>query len=244
MPNDKGCALIDFNICMYHRYKHQRATKHIIELYEASFVDRVAEAESVQKAMAASSQLDNLNSRIRQLNKESNLPDDLGVIEYGAFLYGWRQMRDGRISPDMLESFCKQKQYMKGWSCLPPRHEYGYFPIQTRQWNKEWDIITHWLSLIWCMLRWNLSLELIDQLENTLLGYVSNINSIIEDRKHTDTLSVLFSLHKMKRCLNTGADQVALDLAREYKEEREKLRSMCAFHGYPSEWLPGDFDVK
>lgn len=234
MPDNLELISIGRNLSMYHQYKHQRATKHLIELYEAYFTDCMTETESIEKATTACFQLDRLNSRIRELNQESNVPDDLGLIDYGAFLYGWRRVRDESISPDALEKFCRREQYMNGWSYLPPRHQYNYLPAQIRRWTQEWDVIVRWLSLIWHMLRCDQSLVSIDQLESTLLAYVSNIDFT---RNQHHTFDMLSSLHKMKACLHIKRDG-------EYEDEREKLRSMCVFWGYPSKWIPRGFGTE
>lgn len=230
MHNDAAPAAP--NLFKYHWYKHQRATKHIIELYEAYF----AETDSVQKAAIACSQLDKLNFRIRELNKEFNLADDLGLIHYGAFLYGWRQTRDGNVSPNALEDFCKRKPYMKGWSCLPPRHRYDYFLTQSQKETKEWDNIIPLLSLFWRMLKWDQSLVWVDQLENALLGYIGKANCIERDYK-LDISLILSALRKISGCLSAKTDIG-------YEKERETLRSICVFHGFPSEWIPQNFSAE
>ncbi|KAA8641426.1 hypothetical protein EYZ11_010928 [Aspergillus tanneri] len=231
---------------MYHRYKHQRATKHLIDLYEALETDYLDLEEQVKKSELAISHIEGINSRIKECNREQNLPHTLGVIDYGAFLYGWEQKKDRALIRSDLTEFCKRKQYMKGWSCIPPSHNYEYFPPTKDHGAGRWDVLTHWLSLIWSLLKQPSQLELVDDLESKLQCYVSDAEPITDEPTcYFDALSVLISLHEMNRLLvEHSVARTPNEIADNYEREREQLRRMCELQGIQRDWVPADITVE
>lgn len=225
---------------MYHRYKHQRATQHLVDLYEADRNN--TDDKHAEQARSAIRQIESINSRIRELNKEFGLPVDLGVIDYGAFIYGWNQKGDRDVLKEQLERFCERKQYMRGWSRLPPVHDYEYPVPQDKQRHEPWDAVVHWLSLIWTLLRQHSKLEIIDELEEMLLRYIGNEQSSAMSMSSDcqfDVLGALVSLHEMSRLLDlTGIRACPSNTEWAYEHERQQLRCMCEFNGCPSEWIP------
>ncbi|KAI9039856.1 J domain-containing protein [Aspergillus affinis] len=162
----------DISINYIAKYKHQRATCHLIELYQAYMADPMKS----QEAEAAIVQLERINSRIQDLNNEAGLLSTLGVVDYGVFLYGWDLRQDRAMLKDQLENFCTRKQYMKGWCNIPPTHDYGYFAEPEESVNDEWEILVPWLRLIWAMLKRQSESdspsEFLDHLEGMFLGYL------------------------------------------------------------------------
>ncbi|GMG48119.1 unnamed protein product [Aspergillus oryzae var. brunneus] len=219
---------------IFHRYNHQRATQHLIELYEAYTSDPTDE----QKLLVAIEKIDSINSRIRDLNEESQLPLDSGVIDYGVFIYGWERNKTDN-SKQQLEVLCRRNQYMKGWSCIPPHHDYGYFDYEN---NKTLSVILPlWLQLVWALLK-KKQLDFVDDVEVTLLSHASSEACSLQP-VCLDIPTVLSLLHQMGRLLDKGKKkQNCVRIASEYEDTRETIRRMFKFEGFQTGWIPSSME--
>jgi hypothetical protein len=232
----RGATSKTHQLHMYHIYKHQRATQYLEELYQA----HTNKPTNKEKSLAAIQQIEAINLRIRQLNKEHSLPDTLGVIDYGVFIYGWGQKKGRILLTQQFEDLCRRKQYMKGWSCLPPSQDYKYFSSSSELSRVLWDVLHPWYQLVWSLLKQQRpKLKFIDDVEAILLSYVDESSSADLNPSvcHFDALGALLLLHEMSRLLGEVQDeQDSAHLASAYDDIREELRRMCEFEGFPSEW--------
>ncbi|KAL4889159.1 hypothetical protein BDV59DRAFT_205432 [Aspergillus ambiguus] len=225
----------DHPLQMYHRYKHQRATQHLIELYEADRNGDGAEGKAAQAIF----QLDKINTRIREINQEYELPERLGIIDYGAFLYGWNRQEDRALRDAKFEAFCRRNHYMKGWSYLPPRRMYDYFNDRDGCNHTVWESITAWLKLIWILLRQQGQSDIIDELETKLCKHAGDMSD------QFDGPFVLSKLHSMSRLLHAQYSAILPSaVIEQYEGERTLLQRMCNFNGFPAQWIPGNYHVE
>ncbi|KAI9036321.1 uncharacterized protein KD926_002085 [Aspergillus affinis] len=221
----------------FHKYKHQRATLHLIDLYGACLVD----STEPDKAETAVKHLKIINSRIQFLNHELGLPSDLGVIDYGVFQHSWELKQDRQVVEQGLKRYCATKRYMQGWSNMPPTHDYSYFPEPEEPDNDEWDILVPWLRLIWALLKKRPRLEaqlvLLDDIEGMLLEYLGDPGEDLSVSP-CDALTAIISLHEMSRLAPYDAGSETGISIQDYEIERENLRRMCEFQGFPCTWIP------
>ncbi|PYH40588.1 uncharacterized protein BP01DRAFT_361093 [Aspergillus saccharolyticus JOP 1030-1] len=232
---------------MYHHYKYQRATKHLRDLYEAY---RAGSLEDAEKAIC---RIKVINSRIRELNEENRLSIEFGIIDYGSFLYGWEGRQGTAYMKRGLEDLCRRKRYVKGWSCLPPQHDFRYFeePISYPGQHQPviWDILSPWLQVLWNLHKNCLHQPFIGDCELQILDYAKNGGFSVHCdriRHHYHALRTLFvALKEMAFFLKRWQmRQDAAFSACEYGIRREEMRRVCEFEGLPIAWIPDKIAIE
>jgi hypothetical protein len=77
----------------------------------------------------------------------------------------------------ILADLCRRKRYPDEWCKMPPRHDWEYSPYQPAYWEKEWDIFTPWIKLVWTMLKRQVPEELIWSIKTTMLERAESIQT-------------------------------------------------------------------
>lgn len=210
----------------YHQFKHQSATKHIIDLY---FESEAGHSTDSERCKWIQRRIDTINARIRVLNVEHRLPESLGIIDYGAIIQGWK---DGGHA---LRDLCEWKQYVVGWSTVPPTHDYRYLAQCSPYWERSWDIFLPWLQLIWTMHKRRVPHDVLERTEWSFLEYVRGINEAYVRLPLRGDVILAF-LHSLSQLLWEMCEAG-------YDQQREELRRICELSGFPLQsWFPRTFE--
>jgi hypothetical protein len=251
------------SVLSYHKNKHQRATKLLINLFAESGGGWFIIGQHCQRLK---DNLDEINERIRALNRENKQDEGLGVIDYNTITYSWEYTR-WRVKPSediqqwqqqKLVGFCRRKQYPMGWSKIPPVHNHAYEPYEPAYWEKKWDVFDPWLKLLWLMRKTLFEEETIEEMKAAMLTQktifndkLRENNKIFEANPFTHTLdftSLLDILDSMALCLTTTHKNEPADIKdfelKQYETKREILRQICELNGYPQTWIPADFETE
>jgi hypothetical protein len=104
-------VIVQRTLLLYHRYKHQQATKLLIDFFTASTRGRFTDNTECQPVIYS---LDKINERIRGLNWEHGEDDELGIIDYRTIAYSWVMTLQSPGAAMKLKDLCWWKQYPVG----------------------------------------------------------------------------------------------------------------------------------